>query len=120
MTAEYLNKSRKMPEYLIKVAVYVKKFQFQSIVSNHSKAADGDSSEICPTDNQEKDPEISVITEKDICERVAKEEEQKKNKKYIERAKFDSNLSFLNSLAFFALFLIIFWCDLAFWILIGI
>ncbi len=110
--AEYMNKSRKMPECLIKVTVYMKKFQFQSGKSSRSKVVQVDQ----PLDNQDNKPDISIETENEAKERAAKEEE---NKKKIEKSEFDSNLGFLNSLAFFLLLLIIFCCDMVFWILAG-
>jgi hypothetical protein len=101
-----------MPECLIKVAVNLKKFQFQSGKSNRSKVAQAELAKVQQIDVQE------LVADNEAKERAAKEEEE--NKKKSEKAEFDSNMAFLNSLAFFMLFLIIFSCDLAFWLSIGI
>ncbi len=117
MTVEYLNKSNKMTECLFKVAVNLKKFRFQSGKSSHFKAAHLDLVKVQPLDNQDKKTDVSVEKEKEVKERAVNEEE---NKKKSEKPEFDSNMAFLNSLAFFTLFLIIFCCDMAFWITIGV
>ncbi len=120
VTAEYLNKSKKMPVYLIKVANYIKNCPFRAcllgLFANRSKVVQTKLVKVSPSENPDNKPNFSIETENEARERSAKEEE---NKKKSEKAEFDSNLGFLNSLAFFTLFLIIFFCDMAFWILAG-
>ena len=105
-----------MPKSLIKVANLIK------IVFNTKKT---ENSKVVPVmlvkvnqaiepNKKEDNPVEAVIESK---EKLELDEENKKKK---EKEEFDSSVAVLNYLACFILFIIIFTCDLALWISMGV
>ena len=138
--SEFLIKSIKLPKCLILVAFYTKKCMFWKSVEKSNENA-----KVVPlkmfkevalkslkavSENQDKKTEFdeSGSTQREAerrrnfgrksldCVQIENESEAKKEKEKLDK---DSNVAALNLLAFTALFLVIFICDMAIWISIG-
>ncbi len=108
-----------MPSLFVKVAFFIKNLLFwvfpPTKMSNAAKInpviMNGK-----PQKESEPPADATVIKMEILTKEIEDEEEMKRVKK---KEEFDSNVAALNYFAFLTLFLIIFSCDLAFWILIG-
>jgi hypothetical protein len=104
-----------MPAYLTKIAVLLKAAKQMKINS----VIDQKIAQLNTSKDETNDLKSTVDEVEKTKRDESKEIENEENKKKKEKEEFDSNLVALNYLAFVGLFLIIFSCDMAFWILIG-
>ena len=130
MIAEFLIKSIKLPKTLIKIAFFTKKCLFWIFVehSNVSKVNQSKNDQISPESETTKHEMAQDFNDKEInlrcnfcnkcseCEQLGLNEKKKK----MQKEEKDSNVAALNYFAFLCLFLVIFFCDIAIWILIGV
>jgi hypothetical protein len=106
--AEYFNKSKRMPGFLTKILVLINSFIDRKYVKKNSVNSKVETLEEAGKNENELDKIKRVETN-------ANENVENRNRK--ENETVAANLVALNYLAFLCLFLIIFSCDLAFWLM---
>jgi hypothetical protein len=122
VTVETFRKEEKMPKSLMKVSVLLKSFLTWTCLAkrgNQSKVAHAVSASKKDAGSSGQAIDIASAepeTEIENKQNLKKEEEDKKKR---EKEEFSSYLAVLNYMALFVLFLIVFSCDLFFWVSIG-